>query len=81
MNKKQPATIKVDKNFNDTISAYLLNKGSVKIIGLGIFKLKRMPEVKNGYNGFKKVYQNFPEYTKVIFTPTVKLKELIQQWK
>jgi len=80
-NKKQPATIKVDKNFTDAITAYLLTKGSVKIIGFGIFKLKRMRPIKKGFNPFTGEYDSFSAYTKIVFSPTIKLKEKIQQWR
>jgi len=80
-NKPQKATIKVDPKFITTLSAYLLKNGSVKIIGLGIFKLKRMKAIKKAFNPFTGQHDSFPAYTKMTFTPTFQLKERIQQWR
>lgn len=82
-NKKQSAILKITPHptFVEHIHSEILKNGSLKIVGLGIFKLHRMPAVKKGFNPFNGKIQTFAAYTKISFSPTKKLKEKIQKWK
>lgn len=79
-NKKQKSITKVDKAFIDFIFSKLLKHGSLKIIGLGIFKLQKM-KARKGFNPYSKESVKFPAYIKISFSPTKKLKLAIQKWK
>lgn len=80
-NTKQRSIVKPDDSLLKLLLACLIKEGGVKIIGFGIFKLKRMKAVKNGFNPFTKKRQSYPAYTKITFTPSKQLKQLIQRWK
>lgn len=83
MNKKQSSIMKLTPHpisVND-LKKNLMKNGSLKITGLGIFKLKRTKGRKNAMNPHTKKRQNFAPNTKVSFTPSKELKTKVQKWR
>lgn len=65
----------------EDLKKQLLIFGSLKIANFGIFKLKRMKAINNGFDPYKRIKASYPAYTKITFTPTASLKTNIQTWK
>ena len=80
-NKAQPVTlIFKDKEFIEQFTALVLEKGKIKIVGLGIFEIRRIKE-RAGYNirdggGVVKL----KAYNKLAFTACKKIKDTIQNY-
>lgn len=83
MNKKQKSSTRLfpHPEIVDNLHKKLLKTGGLKIVGFGMFNLKRMKGIKNGVHPYSGKRQNFPPYTKISFKPVKKLKESIQSWK
>lgn len=67
------------QDFSITLVDDLLKYGRVKVTGLGIFSLKRM-KGRNGYSIGSNSMVEYPEYVKVVFSPTLLFKEKVQVW-
>ncbi len=80
-NKTQKAIINLkDRTIIDVFKKNLLSYGGFKLVGFGIFSLKRM-KPKEGFNPFTKESETFESNVKLSFSPTKKLKDEIQVWK
>lgn len=81
-NEKQKSIIKLGPHpkLVKQLQSQILKYGGLKIVGFGIFKLKRM-KPRIGFDPNKKQRVKFPAYTKITFTPTKTLKDKIQIWK
>lgn len=81
-NKPQKSILKFkEKDFLNHIYNDLNKYGSVKIVGLGIFYLRKIPS-RMGYNPKKREKKVVPAYTKIKFrvSKTFKSKIIDKQW-
>jgi len=81
MNIKQKVVLKFkDDSFVTQLMSLLMRTGKVKIVGLGIFELKRIAE-REGYsvNDGKRI--KISAHNKIAFRPTKKLKDSIQEYE
>jgi nucleoid DNA-binding protein len=81
MNKKQKVVLKFkDDSFVNQLMSLLMRTGKVKIVGLGIFEIKKIAE-REGYsvNDGKRII--IPAHSKIAFRPTKKLKDSIQEYE
>jgi len=79
-NVKQKVILKFkDDSFVSHLTSLLLKAGKVKIVGLGIFEIKRIP-AREGYNVGTGERFIIPEHNKVSFRPNQKLKDLAQEY-
>ena len=57
-----------------------MKAGQVKIVGLGIFEIKKVA-AREGYSVADKSRIIIKEHNKLAFRPTIKLKEKIQKYE
>ena len=81
MNKKQGVIMKFkDDFFLKQLKSLLIKTGKIKIVGLGIFELKRIAEREGyGVNDGKRI--TIPAHNKISFRPTKQLKDSIQEYE
>ena len=80
-NKKQKVTMRFKNDaFVTQLSDLLMKAGKVKIVGLGIFEIKKVA-AREGYSVANGERITIKEHNKVTFRPTVKLKENIQSYE
>ena len=80
MNIKQRVVLKFkDDAFVKQLMSLLTRTGKVKIVGLGIFEIKRVAE-REGYGIHDKNRIVIPAHNKVVFRPTKQLKDVIQEY-
>ena len=62
------------------LASLLLKAGKVKVVGLGIFKVRKVA-AREGYNVNDGSRISVPSFNKVAFRPTKQLKDLIQDYE
>jgi len=79
-NKKQKVILKFKNDaFVEQLKSLLLKTGSVKVGGLGIFEIRKIP-AREAYNvGSGKMFL-LDEHNKLAFKPTKKIKDVIQDY-
>lgn len=65
--------------FTANMITELKNRGKVKINGLGMISIKRMPPHK-ALNPHTKKYEVFPSYVKLTFNISAETKKRMQLW-
>ena len=79
-NIKQKAIMKFkDDSFSEKFRAIVMKTGKVKINGMGIFEIRRMKE-RHGYGIYYKDRIVLPPFNKIVFRPTIQLRNLIQEY-
>ena len=68
-----------DNMFTANLIAELVTRGKVRINGLGIIKIKRMPPHK-AINPHTRKYEIFPSYVKMTFSLSEETKKQMQLW-
>lgn len=77
-NVKQRTILKFkDDSFVQQLQKLLTSSGKVKIVGLGIFEIRHIDE-REGYNVGNGQRIVIPAHNKVVFRPTKKFKDVIQ---
>lgn len=80
VNRRQKVILEFkDDVFVQQLSSLLLKTGKVKVAGLGIFEVREIAE-REGYSVHDGKRIVVPAYKKLAFTPTKKLKELMQSY-
>ncbi len=68
-----------DPTFSDQLESLLLERGKVKVQGIGIFEVKHLKERK-GHNPHTGGEMMIPAQNKISFRPTKKLKDTVQKY-
>lgn len=77
-NKKQVCTSYLSKELSDQVKDGLVKYGKIKVVGLGIFQLRKVPS-RLGRNPQTGEIMTIPEYTKIKFFPTKSLRDSIRK--
>lgn len=72
-NKPQKATVRLPNELRDGISKGLKKHGKIKVVGLGIFELKKVKK-RRGRNPATGDIMDMPAYQKIKYHPTAALK-------
>lgn len=75
-NISQKAIVNLPKELRTDIQGGLLRYGKVKVVGLGIFEIKKIKS-RMGRNPASGEIVMMPAYSKVKFRPTASLKEQV----
>lgn len=79
-NKKNKVILRLgNDDFIVQLEKLLLQTGSVKVTGLGIFEIRQF-KAKQFYNIYKSKMDKLPDMNKLVFKPTLSLKKSIQKY-
>ena len=75
-NKRQKKIVNLPKDIRKEVQSGLVKHGKVKVVGLGIFETRQIPE-RPGRNPQSGEIVMIPAYLKIKFRPTKALKEAV----